>query len=61
MFPNECASNAWLFVGEGSRKILLEYLTPEERAQQRRIVLGLIARPPATMHDLIDDFVGEVG
>jgi len=42
-------------------KSLLEYLTPEERAQQRRIVLGLIARPPATMHDLIDDFVGKVG
>lgn len=35
----------------------LEYLSPRERDAQRRAALELIPHPPATMPDLIDEFV----
>jgi aminoglycoside phosphotransferase (APT) family kinase protein len=35
----------------------LEYLEPPARERQRRIVLGLIARPPAGVDDLVGEFL----
>lgn len=41
-------------------KSLLEYLTPEERIEQRATVLDLISSPPPHVEDLIDIFVDRV-
>jgi 5-methylthioribose kinase len=38
----------------------LEYLTPPERKRQREVILALIAMPPATVADLITEFVHKV-
>jgi aminoglycoside phosphotransferase (APT) family kinase protein len=35
----------------------LEYLGEVERSHQREVVIGLMARPPATLPDLCDEFV----
>ena len=39
---------------------LLEYLTPDERIRQRKVVLDLIASPPLRVEDLVDAFVNGV-
>jgi 5-methylthioribose kinase len=36
----------------------LEYLDAAERQEQRRVVLGLMAHPPTTVPDLIEQFAG---
>jgi tRNA A-37 threonylcarbamoyl transferase component Bud32 len=38
----------------------LEYLTVEERARQKDVVLALMAKPPANLPDLITEFVRKI-
>ena len=37
----------------------VEYLTPEEAARQRQIVLVLMAKPPKHVGELIEEFIGQ--
>ena len=38
----------------------LEYLSPEERARQRAVVIALTHAPPETVGELVERFVDEV-
>lgn len=39
----------------------LEYLSPEEKARQRAVVLALMTNPPKTVADLADSFITGLG